>query len=245
MGGLTPLPGEREVLRRHPSPLGWLRRYAVALLPALWGGALWLLFHAPAWRDAGNFRRIFLGSQFAAHLDALAGLALGGFLLNRLLGRRAFLNVAAAVGVAASLGTLLARLPERESLPLLVTASSLPLLAWAELARLGTHHHVTNLRLIVRTTFPRRTEQAERHAELSDIDVRQGPLGKLTDTGTLLPLAAPPSPHPLRLVGVRPLRRVLRLVEVLVRQATATDYLRERQGLERQQAEALAALQRR
>jgi hypothetical protein len=75
--------------------------------------------------------------------------------------------------------------------------------------------------------------------------VRQGPLGRLADAGTLLPVAAPPSAHPLRLVGVRPLRRVLHLAQVLVRQATATDYLRERQGLEQQQAEALAALQRR
>ncbi|HEX2065333.1 MAG TPA: hypothetical protein VHI93_00835, partial [Candidatus Thermoplasmatota archaeon] len=234
-----------EVLRRHPSPLGWLPRYGVALLPALWGAALWALFHAAFWQDSAGLRRVVVGSPFAAHLDALAGLLLGGWLLARLRGRRVFLHVAAALAAAASLGTLLGGLPEREALPLLVAAGSLPLLAWAELARLGTHHHATTLRLVVRTTFPRRTEQAARHAELSDIDVRQGVLGRLLDTGTLLPLAAPPAPRPLRLVGVRPLRRVLRLVEVLVRQATATDYLRERQGLERQHAEALAALQRR
>jgi hypothetical protein len=44
---------------------------------------------------------------------------------------------------------------------------------------------------------------------------------------------------------VRPLRRVHHLIEVLVRQATATEYLREKLDLERQQAEALAALHRR
>jgi hypothetical protein len=126
-----------------------------------------------------------------------------------------------------------------------LAAESVPLLAWAELRRLGTHHHVTNLRLVKRTTFPRRAEQAERHAELSDVDVRQGPLARAADVGTLLPLTSPPAAHPLRMAGVRPLARIRHLVEVLVRQATATEYLREQQGLERQQQEALAALQRR
>jgi hypothetical protein len=245
MGGLTPLPREREVLRSRPHPLGWLRHYAAALLPVAWGGVLWLLFHAPAWQDTGGFRRILVGSQFAAHLDSLAGLALGGLFLSKALRRRAFLHTALAIGAAASLWVLLTGANERDALPLLVAASGVPLLAWAELRRLGTHHHVTTLRLVVRTTFPRRGERVERHAELGDVDVRQGPLGKLFDVGTLLPVATSPSPHPLRLVGVRPLRRVLRLVEVLVRQATATEYLRKELGLERQQAEALAALQRR
>lgn len=245
MGGLTLLPGEREVRHSHPHPLGWLRHYSLALLPLAWAELLWLLYHSPAWRDTPGLSRIVLGSRFAAHLDALAGLWLGGLLLSRMLRRPSFLATALGIGAAASLLTLVVGADERNAIPLLVAASALPILAWAELRRLGTHHHLTTLRLVVRTTFPRRAERIERHAELGDIDVRQGPMGRLLDVGTLLPVGNPPSAHPLRLAGVRPLRRVLRLVEILVRQATATEYLREELGLERQQAEALAALQRR
>jgi hypothetical protein len=238
MGGLVPLPGEREVLRSHPSPLGWLPRYALALLPAAWGGLLWLLFRSASWASAPRPASL-------VHFVAVAGLGAGGLLLAAARRDRLPLALAIAIGLAASILAVALRAQPTDALPLAYALAAVPLLAWAELGRLGTHHHVTNLRLVVRTTFPRRGEQAERHAELADIDVRQGILGRLADVGTLLPVATPPPPRPLRLVGVRPLRRVLRLVEVLVRQATATDYLRERQGLERQQAEALAALQRR
>jgi hypothetical protein len=246
MGGLPLLPGEREVLRFHPSPLGWLPRYAAALVPALWGCALWGVFHSARWlaRPHG-LGPIFLGSPFAAHLWSLGGLLLGGQALSTVRRSRAPLWTALAVGATASLVAIPAPWPAEQTLPFLVVAGSAVLLLWAELRRLGTSHHLTTLRLVVRTSFPRRGENAERHAELSDVDVRQGPLGKLLDVGTLLPVATPPSPHPLRLIGVPRVRRVLRLVEVLVRQATATDYLRERQGLEVQQAEALAAPQRR
>lgn len=244
MGGLTLLPGEREVLRLHPHPLGWLRRYAVALLPAAWGGFLWWLYHAAFWQDSETLRRVVVGSPFAAHLAMLAGLALGGYALGKLL-RPSALYAALGIGVAASASTLVAGYDPRLALPIFVAASAVSALTWAELSRLGTHHHVTTLRLVERTTFPRRSEQAERHAELGDVDVKQGPLGRLADVGTLLPVANPPPARPLRLVGVRPLRRVRHLIGVLVRQATATDYLRERLDLERQQAEALAALHRR
>lgn len=242
--GLQLMPGEREVLRFRPSPLGWLGRYGAALLPALWGLALWAIFHSAAWHD-GGLRALVLGSVFAAHVDALGGLALGGWALARLRRQPGLLVLGLGLGVAASFVVILAGAQPTEGLPWTVAAGSLPLLAWAELSRLGTHHHVTNLRLVKRTTFPRRDEQAERHAELSDIDVKQSPLARPLDVGTLLPLTTPPATHPLRLVGARPLRRILHLLEVLVRQATATDYLREQQGLERQQQEALAALQRR
>ncbi|MEA3202493.1 MAG: hypothetical protein QOI63_159 [Thermoplasmata archaeon] len=246
MGGLTLLPGEREVLRLHPSPLGWLPRYGLALLPAAWGAALWAVFHSARWLGRPQeLAPIILGSPFAAHLWSLGGLLLGGQMLGLARRDSSPFWTAVGLGVAASVAAIVLPLPAEQTLPLLVAAGSVVLLLWAELRRLGTHHHVTNLRLVVRTSFPRRGERSERHAELSDVDVRQGPLGRLLDVGTLLPLATPPAPHPLRLVGTRRLRRVLHLVEVLVRQATASDYLRERQGLEAQQAEALAALQRR
>lgn len=238
MGGPTLLPGEREVLRLRPSPLGWLRRYAVALLPAAWGGALWLAFQSAAWR-AGHHTPPFV------HFLGIAGLAAGGLVLAAATRRRLPFVLAAVLAVGATVLAASLRAEATQALSLTYALASVPLLAWAELRRLGTRYHVTTLRLMARTTFPRRSEQVERHAELTDVDVRQGPLGRLLDVGTLAPLAAPPSPQPLRLAGVRPLRRVLHLVEVLVRQATATDYLRERQGLERQQAEALAALHRR
>jgi len=247
MGGLVLLPGEREVLRLHPSPLGWLGRYGIALLPAVWAGILWTAFHSPGWTaPERSFRSIVVGSQFAAHLWSIGGLALGGWMLAVVRRSRAVFRLALAIGLLATLLVLLARAPEREALPLAVATASLPLLAWAEGVRWSRTHHITTLRLVSRTTFPRRSEQAERHAELADIDLLQGPLGRLADVGTLQPVAAPPAPaSTLRLVGVPRVRRVARLVQVLVRQATATDYLREQQGLDREQAEALAALQRR
>jgi hypothetical protein len=244
MGGLQLLPGEREVLRFRPSPLGWLPRYGSALLPAAWGGILWFVFHSTAWRD-GGLRSLVLGTVFAAHVDVLCGLLLGGWALSRLRRQQGLLALSAILGVAASLMVIFAGAKPTDGLPVALAAESVPLLAWAELRRLGTHHHITNLRLIKRTTFPKRAEQVERHAELSDVDIRQGPLARAADVGTLLPLTTPTAAQPLRLAGVRPLKRIRHLVEVLVRQATASDYLREQQGLERQQQEALAALQRR
>jgi hypothetical protein len=268
MGSLVLLPGEREVLCRRPSPAGWIPRYALALLPALWAAALWTLFHTPDWEnhragDALHFWTYLYGTPLAAHLYAAAGLAAGGYVLS--LARRSWHPLAVALLIAACAGamTLTLGAPATVALPSFIALSSIPCLAWAELCRLGTHHHYTNLRTVLRATFPRRMESSARHADLADLDVRQGPLARLLDAGTLLPVTAehgprkvrknlldpphpaPDAPMPLHLVGVRPLGRIRHLVEVLVRMATASDYLRSEQKLDQRVADALAALQRR
>jgi hypothetical protein len=140
-------------------------------------------------------------------------------------------------------------------LPLLAMLAALPALAWTEWRRLGTSYHVTNLRLVLRTSVPRRTELAVRYADLVDLDTQAS---AWPDTGTLIPvtartpLPAPlgleaedagPAPH-LRFVGVRPFGRVRALVEVLAQRATASETMRSESALDAQVAEALAALHR-
>ena len=62
--------------------------------------------------------------------------------------------------------------------------------------------------------------------------------------GTLLPIATASQGFAQRIVAVRPYDKVHALLELLIRDATATDFLREETGLKQKVGSALAAFQR-
>lgn len=235
--GLRLLPGEKEELRLHPAPWSQAHRQLWAVAFLLLGGLLWWAFHAPWWPNGW-------GASVVPYLWTAGGLLAGG-LLAALPGRshaRFWAAAAAALLACAATALWLPQAPQ-DALPVLVMLAALPALAWVEARRLGTTYHVTSLRLVVRTTLPRRTEAAVLFSDLADLDVRAS---AWPDTGTLIPVpAAKDRPAPPRLVGVRPLSRVRRLVELLAQRATLPEAVRGERNLDRGVAEALAALHRR
>jgi len=271
--GLQLLPGEKEELHLRPALSSTLARQAGGLALVPYAALLWAAFHSPWWTahtpsDWTAAWTWLWGTPQAAYLWTVAGFAVAGIAscLPRGSWRRAL--VAIGLGAACALAAAIWKpdAPE-DALPLATLVAALPVLAWNEAARWATHYHVTNLRLVVRTTFPRPTDSALLYSEMVDLDARPS---AWPDTGTLIPVAAraaaasadapaasPASPsvsasgpgatlsrQPPRLAGVRPFARVRRLVEVLAQRATASEYVRTQRKLDDDVAHALAALHR-
>jgi len=246
------LPGEREEIRLHPSHSTAVPRQAMALGFALAGGLLWAMFHAPWWQAPAEPRwylpwRYLVGNGPAAVGWALALLAAGGAAtcLPRGPWRRLWVALGAGI-LACAVAAYVAPHNTAEGVPIAVALLALPGLAWAELVRTSTHYHVTNLRLAVRTTLPRRGERSVLYSDLVDLDARAS---DWPDTGTLLPVTAKPedggeAQPALRIPGVRPFKRVRRAVELLAQRASASEPLKATKT-DADLAEALAALHRR
>lgn len=250
MGALRLLPGETEHLRLHPAhvavwvPLAW----AATLL--LYGALLWALFRSPWW--AGHQPSEWTapwtwlwGNGPAAYAWTTAGILATGAVaaLPRRSWRRLWGAGATAFAVAMAAGAT-GQAAER-ALPFATMAAAVPFLAWAEARRLATTYHVTNLRLAVRAALPARLEQSVLYSDLVDLDVKPAPW---PDTGTLRPVLARPRdkeapPAAMAVPGVRPLRRVRRLVEALAKRAGAAGRGKELEA-DAQVRQALAALGR-
>ncbi len=240
------LQGEREVVRLRPTLASnpWIHLAALGLLG--WALVLWVLFGSHGWNTVVVWWQPwtwFVGNDLAAHLWAAiapvgVGLALG-LLAQR---RTAMLGSFAAAGLA-SLFALLMRIPAAQALPVGVAITALLLLFFAEVRRRSRFLSVTNLRLVAWCEFPRRTAWEARHADLLELELHQRLLGRGFDVGTLVAIEA--GGARVRFPGVARASRVRALVEALVRDVTATAYLRESQGTGRHVADALAELQRR
>ncbi|MEA3191157.1 MAG: hypothetical protein QOD77_1739 [Thermoplasmata archaeon] len=245
MGRLHLLPGEREELRLRPAALSRLPDYAVALAPAAGAGLLWLATLAPSWRppaaDAPWLHQIY-GTPFAVALYALVVLAAAG--AAHLLLRRKAWGLLAAVGAMLWLAAGVVAFPDVSAetrIPVQLACLSVPALAWVETVRRTTRYAVTNLRLVVQVALPRAAQGAFLHEDLVDVDGRRG----LGDTGTITAVRrGTEAPRELHLAGVRPYKRVLAAVELLVQKATQSEALRRQAGIDRRVGEALAALQR-
>jgi hypothetical protein len=242
------MPGEREELHLRPSPSGFAKRYALGLLWPLWSCAALTMLASQRWvATLGNDQEAVVQL-----LVATGPLAVGAFLVWR---RRVAwaLALAAGVGAAAAIAiVILPRLGLGDPGPIWRTAAGygllvLPAALWVDVRRATTHYHLTTLRIVVRTSVPRRFEQTLHYSDIADVDARKYAWG---DTGTIQPIlarpptpAAPAAPAP-RLVGVKPFFRVRTLLGVLIQRATATEWLRAEQRLDQQVQDALAALQR-
>jgi len=254
--GLRLLPGEREEVRLHPAHSTAIARQAQALGFAVAGGALWLAFHSPWWQGAPATIPWYepwlwlYGNGGACIGWTLVLLALGGIAFS--LPRGPWTRVWVALGgglLACAVAAFVDPHGLADAVPVCVALLALPGLAWAELVRTSTHYHVTNLRLAVRTTLPRRSERSVLYSDLVDLDAKPS---WWPDTGTLLPVTAggakpaddAPAVPAMRMPGVRPFRRVRRAVELLAQRSAASDTLKATQG-EGDLAQALAALHRR
>ena len=244
--GVLMLGGEREVVRLRPTLLSSPGVHVAALALGVWALVLSALFASKGWNGAVVWWQPwtwFVGNDIAAHLWAAVGPVGVGLAAGLLLNNRLGLAIGVVSACAASLLALLLGRPAAEGLPLAVAIVALLVLAFAELRRRSRHLAVTNLRLVAWSDFPLRRQWLARHADLVDLELRQGALGSLLDVGTLVAVEADGART--RFTGVARAARVRALAEALVRDATATSYLRNSQNLERQVADALAALQRR
>jgi hypothetical protein len=244
------LSGEREAVRLKPSLLSnpWL--HVAALLLAGWSLVLLALFTSKSWLETEVVWwkpwTWFVANDVAAHLWAAVGPVLVGLAYGLLGKKRAGLLVGCGSAVLASLLSLLEGQPPppaTQVLPLNYALLALVLLLFAELRRRSQHLVLTNLRLVSWQGFPVRRQWIARHADLVELELRQGGVRSALDVGDLVAIEA--DGRRTVFCNVARARRVRALAQALVRQATATPYLRESQGLDRQVGDALAALQRR
>lgn len=168
-------------------------RYTLALFPAIWGGFLAWLMRTEWWNqaDAGKWYQVWTflyGNSAAAHVYTIAGLALFGVIISvaTIRWRRFFLYVLVGLLVV---GTVLgAKLDPKTATPLLLLAASVPLLFWTEADRLSHRYTLTNLRIIFVGGALVRKERVIKYEAITDLDGTQGPLGRMLNYGTLIPV---------------------------------------------------------
>lgn len=187
------LPGETMEAALRPHPLGWLGRYLVGGLPALWGVALAWLWRTDWWQNAdqGSWWQVWTwlyGNTGAAYVHTVAGLAVAGAAIGvvTIRWRRFWLYV--GVGFAVVGTTVAVGMEAVTAIPALLAVASLPLVAYAELDRRSHRYFLTNLRIIFRGGALVRRERQLRFESITDLDGSQGPLGGLLDHGTLIPV---------------------------------------------------------
>lgn len=251
------LPGEKEEMSLHPAAASFFVRRLWAIAILLWGGILWAIFHSVWWttHTTSDWTAAWTwlwGTAQATYLWTLGGLVLGGWLacLPRGPWAKAWIGAFAGLAVCALVKVWFPQAPEFW-LPVLTMFAALPAFFWLEMRRYGVTYHVTSMRLVVRTTVPRRSERSVLYSELVDLDAKAS---GWPDTGTLIPVVRaatvagsvgpPQPPPPPPMPGVRPLKRVRALVSLLAQRATASEVAKAEGALDRQVAEALAALHR-
>jgi len=193
MGEVRLLPGEHEEATLRPHPVSFLPRYLAAGFPAIWGLFLLWLFHTAWWGSgsgAGQWFevwRFLYGNTVAAHAYAVAGLAVAGAAVSVVAIRwRIFWGylLAGAVSVVASqwLGSAEGWLPW-----ILVAAGALGI-GGAEASRRSHRFVLTNLRIVFQGGFLVSKERQMRYEAITDLDGTQGPLGRMLDYGTIIPV---------------------------------------------------------
>lgn len=259
MARLRLQPGERELVRLRPGVGAFLPRWLGGLGLLAWAA---LVAWSPGMSGLADWQLVLL----AAAVPALAGLAL--YLPRRRIVRLVLVLLAAAAVAAAP--ALLADWSARLACAALLAFDGALALALTELDRRWRTYHLTNLRVLYLGGLweRQRTAWTLHYDAVLDLDVRQTPLGRLFNHGTIEPVLEEPAPAPLakptkrrkaavpamqkvelpgarpRLWGVRPLPKVRRLVEAFVQDATATEYLRSEQQTQRRVGQAMQDLGR-
>lgn len=240
MSRLRLLPGEREEVRLHPAPLGSLGQYLEAAAPALIGSACVALFRSEAWREGPGPPWL----PYAAGYVALAAFLVAAGAASALVRPARWPLVVAGAVAAVALATGIGLGNDPALAAAAAAACSIPLLGLAELERRSRTYHLTNLRVVYEGGVFRRRSWSLRYADLTDLDGRQSAWARFAGHGTLLPVSTASQGFAQRIASVRPYRRVRELLELLIRDATATDFLREETGLRQKREAALAAFQR-
>lgn len=252
-------PGERELVRLRPG-LG-------ALLPRFLGGLGLLAWAAlVAWGPLASA----LENPVAFSLTAAAPLAAAGSALY--LPRRRKVRFSLCIGGAAAV--LAAAIWQPAGLSLAESCGAALGLAGAvalvltEVDRRLRTYSLTNLRVLHQGGLWIRAPWTLHYDAILDLDVRQSPLGRLFNHGTIDPVLEEPPLAPMakptkrrkatvptmqkvelpqakpRLWGVRPVRKVQRLLEAFIQDATATEYLRMEQQTQKRVGHAMQDLGR-
>ena len=188
------MPGERLEARLKPHPLSFLPHYFVAGFFAVWAGVLAWLFRTDWWQSADQgkwyqFWTFLYGNTPIAYVYMLVGVALVGAVASVAAIKWRIFFAYAFVGLAtAGLTIWLDRTGTTTTMLVILAAWSVPALLAAEAQRRSHDYHITNLRILFRGgTFVTKERQLKFEA-ITDLDGSQGPLGRILDYGTLIPV---------------------------------------------------------
>ena len=188
------LPGEKLEAKLRPHPVSFLGHYFVAAWFALWAAALAWLFRTAWWRSADDgkwfqFWTFLYGNTAAAYVYMVAGMALVGvvFAVARIRWRIFFAYVAVG-GATIALTVWLGDNDTRTAMPLLLGVWSVPAVLGVEMHRRSHEYHLTNLRILFRGGIVVTKERQLKFEAITDLDGTQGPLARLLDYGTLIPV---------------------------------------------------------
>lgn len=235
------IPG--EVVRAKFNPAGpreWMRD-AWAFGWAIWGGALYLLFRSDVWSD-----RVDSLEKTTAYLVAAAvPLAVTALLYaTRRLWGRLFLATAGAVG-APAVGLYVGPGAYGVWIPITVAAVSIIAVVLTEVDRRLRAVRFTTLRVIVPAGMWGRDTYTAHYEAIQDIDAEQGPAGRLFGHGRLHLHLRKVKRHEaatIVLPAMRRFNRVRDLLTLLIREATASAYMRDSEKIPQRVAESLAGL---
>ena len=256
MARLPLQPGERELVRLRPGVGAFLPRYLGGLGLVGWGALVAFGPGVPVW-------------AWWVPLVAAAAPVLGGAALYLPRRRLVRLGLCLAAGLFAGGAPLLVDPhPTKLVFGIALAIAGVVALLLTETDRRLRTYSLTNLRVLHRGGLWERKPWTLHYDAILDVDVRQTPLGRLFNHGTLEPVLEEPALAPMakptkrrkvavpamqkvelpgakpRLWGVRPLPKVRRLVETFVQDATATDYLRAEQQTQRKVGQAIQDLGR-
>ena len=248
MARLKLLPGEREEVRLPIAAASYVPSYLAAASLGAWAAIFVAIFGTGWWQNVAPgpwyfFWTYLYGNAAVAYIFFVAAVAASGLLVGSTR-RHPWLGV--AVGglgaVTISTGMVLLEI-SYERLHWALLALGLLAILLVELDRFDRRLIITNIRLAVAGGVLDRRLLQMRYQDVADLDIRQGPIGRLLDTGTLIPIpekhaAAPPDQLP----GIRPLAKVEDLVRLLVQHATTSEFLRQEQDVDRRLDAAFRAL---
>lgn len=187
------LPGESLEAELHPHPLSWLGRYLSASVPALLGVALAAVFTSAWWQGAGSGRwyevwTFLYGNTPMAFVSMFLGLAVAGaaIAVAAVRWRTFFLYISTGLVVFAM--TFAVPWRAEAEIPLLLVLASGPLLVWSEVDRRSHKYTLTSLRILFRGGVVVTKERQLKYEAITDLDGSQGPLGRVLDYGTLIPV---------------------------------------------------------
>ncbi len=187
------LPGERMESDLRPHPFAWAGYYFIAAWPALLGIALAFVFRTDWWQNAdqGAWYQVWTwlyGNTASAVVYMFVGLLLMGAIIAVAAIRWRTFFAYAFIGLLVTAAVVMTDIVPEMLIPLALVVASFPYLAGMELDRRSHHYILTNLRIVFRGGMFVRHERQLKYEAITDLDGTQGPLARMFDFGTLIPV---------------------------------------------------------
>ncbi len=188
------LPGERLETKLRPHVASFGGPFFLAALPLLWGVALLAIQQSAWWLGAVDgkwyeFWRFLYGNAGAAYVYMVAGLALVGVIASvAAIGWRVFFGYMLLALTTVALTITVGGGDTTVAMPILLGVWSVPLVLAVEMHRRSHVFHITNLRILFQGGLVVTKERQLKFEAITDLDGTQGPLGRLFDYGTLIPV---------------------------------------------------------